>query len=136
LKRKLIAEPKELIRMVKVNNMPMDYKVFEPNDRELAEIIVRILEKRGYDAGYQSSYPQHAVFIKVDAQEEADKISKIIESFMERFKRVESGITTYKLDASISKLSRLIPETSKGKRERLVEKIKKKIENEEKDNKN
>jgi len=111
--------------------MPMDYKVFEPNDRELAEIIVRILKKRGYDACYQSSYPQHAVFIKVGTQEEADKISKIIESFMERFKRVESGITTYKLDSLISKLSKLIPETSKRKREKLVDKIKKKIENEE-----
>ena len=112
--------------------MPMDYKVFEPNDKELAEIIVRILEKRGYDAGYQTSYPQHAVFIKVESQEEADKISKIIENFMERFKRNESGITTYKLDTSITKLSSLIPETSKKKHERLVEKIKKKIDKQDK----
>jgi len=116
--------------------MPMDYKVFEPNDRELAEIIVRILEKRGYDAGYQSSYPQHAVFIKVDSQEEADRISKIIENFMEKFKGIDSGMATYKLDTPITKLSSLIPETSKKKREDLVKKIKRNIENEEKDKEN
>ena len=44
-------------------------------------------------------------------------------------------MTTYKLDTSITKLS-LIPETSKKKREDLVKKIKRNIENEEKDNEN
>ena len=112
--------------------MPMDYKVFEPNDRELAEIIVRILERRGYDAGYQSSYPQHAVFIKVDSQEEADKISKIIKEFMERYpKRKVDGLETYDYDESITKLGKLIPETLKKKRENLIQKIKGRIEQEE-----
>jgi hypothetical protein len=111
--------------------MPMDYPVFEPNDKQLAEIIVRILKKRGYYADYQRSYPNHIVFIKVETQEEADKISKIIKNFMEKFRRIESGIATYKLDTSITKLSSLIPETSKRKREKLVEKIKKEIENED-----
>lgn len=109
----------------------MDYKVFEPNDRELAEITVRILEKRGYDAGYQSSYPQHAVFIKVDTQEEADRISKILEDFMERFKKQKEGMITYDYDQTITKLGRLIPETPKKKRKNLDEGIKKKIEKED-----
>lgn len=109
----------------------MDYPVFEPNNKELAEIIVKILEKRGYQAEYQRSYPQHAVFIKVDKQEEANKISKIIESFMERFKREkESGIITYDIKPSITKLGRLIPETPKKRRENLIKKIKEKIEKE------
>ena len=112
----------------------MDYEVFEPNDEKLAEIIVRILEKRGYDAGYKRSYPQHTICIKVNSKEEADKISEIIKNFMKKFKRIESGITTYRLDASITRLSRLIPETPKKKRGNLVENIKRKIENEDNEN--
>ena len=111
--------------------MPMDFKVFEPNNKELAEIIVRILEKRGYQAGYQRSYPQHAVFVKVDSQEGANKISKIIEGFMESKKREEGGIITYDYDKSITKLGRLIPETLKKRRENINEKIKEKIEKED-----
>jgi hypothetical protein len=112
--------------------MPVDYIVFEPNDRELAEIIVRILQKRGYDAGYQSSYPQHAVCIKVDSQEEADKISKIIKDFMERYpKRKLNGLETYDYDESITKLGKLIPETPKKKRENIIRKIIGRIEREE-----
>ena len=112
--------------------MPMDYKVFEPNDEGLAEIIVRILEKRGYDAGYQTSYPQHAVFIKVESQEEADRVSKIIESFMERFKEEQKErMTIYHYDRSITKLGRLITETPKKKRQNLDESIKRKIDREE-----
>ncbi len=114
--------------------MPMDYEVFEPNDEHLADIIVRILEKRGYNAGYQRSYQNHKIFIKVDTQEEADRISRIIKSFMEKFRRNESGITAYRLDSSISKLGNLIPETSKRKREKVVEHIENKIENENYDN--
>lgn len=102
--------------------------MFEPNNKELAEIIVGILQKRGYQAGYQRSYPQHAVFIKVDKQEEANKISKIIESFMESKKRKEGGIITYEYDKSITKLGRLIPEILKKRRENINEKIKDKIE--------
>jgi len=111
--------------------MPMDYKVFEPNDEALAEIIVGILEKRGYDAGYQSSYPQHAVFIKAESQEEADRISKMIENFMEKFKKQKEGMITYDYDQTITKLGRLIPETPKKKRKNFDERIKKKIEKED-----
>ena len=112
--------------------MPMDYKVFEPNDEALAEIIVRILEKRGYDTGYQSSYPQHAVFIKVESQEEADRVFKIIENFMEKFKEQKEGMMiTYHYNQTITKLGRLIPETPKKKRKNLDERIKRKIEREE-----
>ena len=109
----------------------MDYSVFEPNNKELAEIIVRILQKRGYQAEYQRSYPQHAVLIKVNNQKEANKISKIIESFMETYKRKHGEIITYEFDQSITKLGELIPETPKKERENLIEKIKEKIEKED-----
>jgi hypothetical protein len=112
--------------------MPMDYEVFEPNDEGLAEIIVRILEKRGYDADFQTSYPQHAIFIKVDSREEADRVSKIIENFMEKFKEQKEGMMiTYHYDRTITKLGRLIPETRKKKRQNLDESIKRKIDREE-----
>lgn len=110
----------------------MDYPVFEPHNKGLAEIIVKILEKRGYQAGHQRSYPQHTVFIKVDKQEEANKISKIIESFMEEFKtQKDDGTITYNCKKSITKLGRLVPETPKKKRGNLIEKIKEKIEKED-----
>ena len=106
--------------------------MFEPNNEKLAEVIVKILEKRGYQATYQRSYPQHTVFIKVDTQEEANEISKTIESFMERFKmQKEGGITTYDYDRSITKLRRLIPEASKRRRSKLIEDIEEKIEKED-----
>ncbi len=105
--------------------------MFEPHNKELAEIIVKILEKRGYQARYQRSYPQHTVFIKVEKQEEANKISKIIEGFMESKRRKEGGIITYKYNQSITKLGRLIPETPKKRRENFIEKIKEKIEKED-----
>jgi len=113
--------------------MPMDYPVFEPNDKELAEIIVKILEKRGYQAGYQRSYPQHTIFVKVDKVEVANKISKIIERFMQRFekRREEGALVTYKYDKSVTELGRLIPETLKKRRENINEKIKEKIEKED-----
>jgi len=112
--------------------MPMDYPVFEPNDKELAEIIVKILEKRGYEAGYQHSYPQHTIFIKVDKQEEATKISQVIEDFMEKFKtQKDNGTITYNFEKSITKLGRLIPETPKKKRENVIKKIKDKVEKED-----
>ena len=108
--------------------MPMDYEVFEPNDEHLAQIIVRILEERGYNAGYQLGYPNNKVFIKVDAKEEADRISGIIRRFMEKFSLTERGITTDKLNTSISKLSSLIPETPGENEKKLAENIEKKIE--------
>ena len=110
-------------------NMLMDYEVFEPNDEHLAQIIVRILEERGYNAGYQLGYPNNKVFIKVDAKEEADRISGIIKRFMEKFSLTERGITTDKFNTLISKLSSLIPETPERKREKLAKNIEKKIEN-------
>lgn len=107
----------------------MDYEVFEPNTEYLAQIIVRILEERGYNAGYQLGYPNNKIFINVDTKEDADRISRIIKRFMEKFSLTERGITTYKFNTLLSKLSDLIPETAKGKREKLTENIKKKIEN-------
>ncbi len=112
-------------------NMPMDYKVFEPNDEHLAQIIVRILETRGYNAGYQLGYPNNKIFINVDTKEEADKISGIISRFMKKFSLTERGLTTSKLNTLTSKLSDLIPETSNIKQEKPAENIEKKIENKE-----
>ena len=96
-------------------NMPMDYEVFEPRDEHLAQIIVRILEERGYNAGYQLGYPNNKVFIKVDAKEEADRISGVIRRFMEKFRLTGSEITTDELNT----FSSLIPETTERKREKL-----------------
>jgi hypothetical protein len=110
-------------------NMPMDYEVFEPNNEHLAQIIVRILEERGYNAGYQLGYPNNKIFINVDTKEEAHRISGIIRRFMEKFSLTERGITTSKLNALTSKLSSLIPETPKRKHEKPAENIEKKIEN-------
>jgi hypothetical protein len=113
-------------------HLGIDYLVFEPCDEKLAEIIVRILRKRGYDAGYQTSYPQHAVFINVDSKEEADRISKIIKDFMDKFpKRKVGGLTTYEYDESIVNLGRLIPETPRKKHEKLFQRIMDKIDREE-----
>jgi len=110
-------------------NMPMDYEVFEPNNEHLAQIIVRILEERGYNAGYQLGYPNNKIFINVDSKEEADRISWIIRRFLEKFSLTERGITTSKLNTLTSKLSSLIPETPKRKHEKPAENIEKKIEN-------
>jgi hypothetical protein len=110
-------------------NMPMDYAVFEPNDEHLARVIVRILEERGYNAGYQLGYPNNKVFINVDTKEEADRISGIIRKFMKKFSLTERGMTTRKLNTLIAKLSGLIPATSKL--EKPAENIEKKIENKE-----
>ena len=109
--------------------MPMDYEVCEPNNEHLARIIVRILEEKGYTAGYQLGYPNNKVFINVDNKEEADRISGIIRRFMEKFSLTERGITTDKLNTLISKLSSLVPETPERKREKLAKDIEKKIEN-------
>jgi hypothetical protein len=95
--------------------MPKDYKVLEPDNEHLAQIVVRILEERGYNAGYQLGYPNNKIFITVDTKEEADRISGIIRKFMEKFSLSERGITTDRLNKLISKLSSLIPETSKRK---------------------
>jgi len=109
--------------------MPMDYEVFEPSNEHLAQIIVRILGERGYNAGYQLGYPNNKVFINVDAKEEADRISGIIIRFMEKFSLTEGGITTYKLNTLTSKLGSLIPEPPNRKLESPMENIEKKREN-------
>ena len=105
--------------------MPMDYEVFEPNNEHFARIIVRILEEKGYNAGYQLGSPNNKILITVDTKEEADRISGIIRRFMEKFRLTGSEITTDELRT----LSSLIPETSERKREKLSEDIEKKIEN-------
>ena len=91
--------------------MLMDYEVFEPSNEHLARILVRILEERGYNAGYQLGYPNNKLFIKVDTKEEADRISGIIRGFMEKFRLIGSEVTTDEVNTSISMLSSLIPET-------------------------
>ena len=91
--------------------MLMDYEVFKPDNEHIAQIIVRILEEKGYNAGYQLGYPNNKLFIKVDTKEEADRISGIIRRFMEKSGPTGSETTTDELDASISMLSSLIPET-------------------------
>ena len=101
-------------------NTLMDYEVFEPNNEHLAQIIVRILEEKGYNAGYQLGYPNNKIFIKVDAKEQADRISRIIRRFMEKFSLTERGITTDKLNTSISVLSSLIPETLRENEKNLL----------------
>jgi hypothetical protein len=93
--------------------MPKDYEVFEPNNEHMARIIVGILEERGYIASYQIGYPKNKVFITVDTEEEADRISGIISKFMEKFGLTERGRTTDRFNKLISKLRRLIPKTSK-----------------------
>jgi len=109
--------------------MLMDYEVFEPDNEHLAQIIVKILEEKGHNASYQLGYPNNKVFIKVDAKEEADRISGIIRRFMKKFNLTERGITTSKLDTLTSKLGSLIPEMPNRKREKPAENIEKKTEN-------
>ena len=111
--------------------MPMDYEVYEPNTEYLAQIIVRILEERGYNAGYQLGYPNNKIFINVETKEEADRVSRIIKRFMEKFSLTERGITTYKLDTLLGRLSDLIPEAPNEKLKKLSENTRKKIDNKE-----
>ncbi len=109
--------------------MPKDYEVFEPSDENLAQLIVRILDERGYNAGYQLGYPHNKIFIKVDAKEEADRISGVIRRFMKKFNLTDRGITTSKLDTLTSKLGSSIPEAPNRKLEKLSEPVETKAEN-------
>ncbi len=109
--------------------MLKDYEVFEPNDEYLARLIVRILEERGYNAGYQLGYPHNKIFIKVDDKEGADRISGIIRRFMKKFNLTERGITTSRSNTLTSKLGSLIPETPNRRQEKPAENIEKKTEN-------
>jgi hypothetical protein len=110
-------------------NMPTDHVVFEPADENFAQIIVRILEERGYSAGYQLGYPHNKIFIKVDDKEEAYRISGIIGKFMKKFNLTEGGIAISKLDTLTSKLGSLIPEQPNRKLEKPAENNEKKVEN-------
>ena len=107
----------------------MDYVVFEPADENFAQLIVRILEERGYSAGYQLGYPHNKIFIKVDDKEEADRISGIIGKFMKKFNLTEGGISASKVDTLTSKLGSLIPEQPDRKLEKTAENNVVKIEN-------
>ncbi len=109
--------------------MPKDFEVFEPNDESLAQLIVKILEERGYNAGYQLGYPHNKILIKVDDKEEADKISVTIKKFTKKFNLTDRGITTSTFNSLTSKLSNLIPESPNRNREKPAEKIEKKTEN-------
>jgi hypothetical protein len=110
-------------------NMPMDYEVYEPNDEHIAQLIVGILEEKGYTAGYQLGYPHNKVFIKVEVKEEADKISGIIRKFMKKFNLADRGITTSSFNTLTSKLGSLIPEPPNRKLESPMESIERKREN-------
>jgi hypothetical protein len=110
-------------------NMPKDYEVFEPNDENLAQLIVKILEERGYNAGYQLGYPHNKILIKVDDKEEADRISVTIKKFTKKYNLTDRGITTATLNNLTSKLVSLIPESPNRNREKPAEKIEKKTEN-------
>ena len=107
----------------------MDYEVFEPNDEHIAQLIVGILEEKGYTAGYQLGYPHNKVFIKVDVKEEADKISGIIRKFMKKSNLTEKSITASKLNTLTNSLGSLIPEPPNRKLEIPMENIERKIEN-------
>jgi len=109
--------------------MPMDCEVFEPNDENIAQLIVRILEEKGYSAGYQLGYPHNKVFIKVDAKEEADKISGIIRKFMKKSNLTERAMTTSKFNTLTSNLGSLIPEPPNRKLEKPALSLEKKVEN-------
>ena len=109
--------------------MPRDYEVFEPDNERLAQVIVKILEEKGYNAGYQLGYPHNKVFIKVDEREEADRISGIIREFTRKFRLTGSGLTTDEFNTSVNKLTRVIPEPLNRKREKPVGTIEKKLEN-------
>ena len=89
--------------------MTKDYEVFQPSNEHLAQLIVGILEERGFDAGYQIGYPHNKVFIRVDGKEEAEKISRSIRKFMVKHAFSETGIPSAKLNLLISKLASLIP---------------------------
>jgi hypothetical protein len=109
--------------------MPMDCEVFEPNDENIAQLIVRILEEKGYSAGYQLGYPHNKVFIKVDVKEEADKISNIIRKFMKKSNLTERAMTTSKFNTLTSNLVSLIPEPPNRKLEKPALSLEKKVEN-------
>ena len=109
--------------------MPMDCEVFEPNDENIAQLIVRILEEKGYNAGYQLGYPHNKVFIKVDVKEEADKISGIIRKFMKKFNLAERAMTTSKFNTLTSNLVSLIPEPPNRKLEQPAITTEKNAEN-------
>ena len=80
----------------------MDYEVFEPDNEHLAHVIVKFLQGRGYNTGYQLGYPHNKIFLRVEAKEEADKISVILRGFMEKSRVPTNKITINDLDASIS----------------------------------
>ena len=105
--------------------MPKDYEVFKPNDENLAQLIVKILEERGYNAGYQLGYPHNKILIKVDDKEEADRISGTIKKFTKKYNLTDRGITTSTLNNLTSKLGSLIPETPNRNREKLCGKNRK-----------
>jgi hypothetical protein len=109
--------------------MPMDCEVFEPNDENIAQLIVRILEEKGYSAGYQLGYPHNKVFIKVDVKEEADKISGIIRKFMKKSNLTERTMTTSKFNTLTSNLGSLIPEPPNRKLEKPPISLERKVEN-------
>ncbi len=97
--------------------MSMDFEIFQPNDENIAQIIVRILSEKGYSASYQLGYPHNKIFIKIDQKAESNRISSIIQEFMKESGFPASGMTTSQVDALTSSLGSLIPEPPNRKLE-------------------
>jgi hypothetical protein len=105
-----------------------DYVVFEPDNERLARIIVSILREKRYIASYQLGYPKNKIFIRLESEVEADRISAIIGRFMEKISLTDRETTTDNLTTLLgnlgSWLSAPLPEI---KPEILVEKVEKEI---------
>jgi hypothetical protein len=104
--------------------MPKDYEVYQPSNERLAQVVVGILEGKGYSASYQIGYPNNKVFIKANTEEEANKVSETIRKFMQKQDFGETGIPTPRLNSLTSKLSDLLPQPLERKEiETLTEKV-------------
>ena len=91
--------------------MVNDYDVFQPSNERLAQVIVEILNEKGYFASYQLGYPTNKVLLKVNGKDEANKISRILKKVIQKQSYSGTGIPTAKLEALTSKLMDSIPQT-------------------------
>jgi hypothetical protein len=106
-----------------------DFVVFEPDNERLAQIIVRILREKGYISSYQIGYPKNKIFIRLESEEEADRVSFIIRRFMEKISLTDRKTTTDKLTSLLSDLGSWLSKTpAEIEAEILVEKVEHKPE--------
>jgi hypothetical protein len=106
--------------------MSVDFEVFDPTDENIAQIIVRILEEKGYCASYQLGYPRNKIFIKLGKKGEANKISGIIREFMKAAGFSAGEISASEVDSLASKLGSLIPDPPNQKLEQPTFNVEKK----------